>query len=86
MNAMISSEPPSLTDFNDLSAFEGLDAVADIVNNAFPVDVQPAEAAPPTWPEPMIPGSLNTPDFPEDLLQGVWGEMARAVLGGQAGS
>lgn len=79
MTAAFATEPPPLTDFNDLSAFEGLDAVADIVNNAFPVDVQPAQSAQPTWPEPMIPGNLNTPDFPEDILQGVWGQMARAV-------
>jgi putative DNA primase/helicase len=34
---------------------------------------------PPAWPEPMIPGTLRTPDFPEDILRGCWGDMARAV-------
>lgn len=72
------------TDFNDLSALYGPDAVADIVTNATPAVEPPEEAAmpaviAPTWPEPMLPGSLKTPDMPEDILQGVWGDMARAV-------
>ncbi len=68
MNAALSA-----TDFNDLSALEGLEAVADIVNHAIPA------IDPPIWPEPMIPGTLRTPDFPEDILLGCWGDMARAV-------
>lgn len=75
MQAMSAKEaaPASMTDFNDLACIEGLEAVADIVNRAAPV----VDAA--VWPEPMIPGTLRTPDFPEDILPGVWGEMARAV-------
>lgn len=74
-----------LTDFNDLGNAEGLEAVADIVNQAIPAtaDTEPEQEPPPppapTWPEPMIPGTLRTPDFPEDILPGAWGEMARAV-------
>ena len=74
-----------LTDFNDLGNAEGLEAVADIVNQAIPAMEEtepPAEQAPPpasAWPEPMIPGTLSTPDFPEDVLPGPWGDMARAV-------
>lgn len=82
MNAILSSAPDSLTDFNDLSVFEGLDAVAEAVNQAVSVDADQAAPRPnaaPVWPEPMLPGSQSTPDFPEDLLQGVWGDMARAV-------
>lgn len=62
-----------LTDFNDLAATEGPEAVAEIVSHAVPA------IDPPAWPEPMIPGTLRTPDFPEDILRGVWGDMARAV-------
>jgi putative DNA primase/helicase len=68
-----------MSDFNDLSRFDSLEAVAAIVDQAYPVNDAPNQAPAPTWPEPMIPGNLNTPDFPEDLLQGVWGDMARAV-------
>lgn len=63
--------PP--TDWNDFAYFESLEAVATAVNQAAPA------IKPPAWPEPMIPGTLRTPDFPEDILQGVWGDMARAV-------
>lgn len=75
MEALIQQPPAAadLTDFNDLAGVAGLEAVEDIVNHAAPVvDVA-------AWPEPMIPGTLRTPDFPEDILPGVWGEMARAV-------
>lgn len=64
---------PDLTDFNDLAGIEGLAAVADSVNQATPA------VEPPAWPEPMIPGTLRSPDMPEDILQGVWADMARAV-------
>lgn len=80
-----------LTDFNDLASTEGLEAVAAIVSQATPVmdeepaqavqsaHTSPAEPVAPAWPEPIIPGTQRTPDFPEDVLPGVWGEMARAV-------
>lgn len=74
-----------LTDFNDLGNAEGLEVVADIVNQARPAisDTDQRQGPPPTsattWPEPMIPGTQRTPDVPEDILPGVWGEMARAV-------
>lgn len=70
------------SDFNDLGNSEGLEAVAYMVSQAVPVideSEQPAEQAPPAWPDPMIPGTLRTPDFPEDALPGAWGDMARAV-------
>lgn len=71
LNSPTDSNPP--TDFNDLAFFESLEAVANAVNQAAPA------IDPPAWPEPMIPGSLRTPDFPEDILQGLWGDMARSV-------
>lgn len=61
------------TDWNDMAGMEGLDEVSRQVGNAVPG----LETT--VWPEPMIPGTLRTPDFPEDILPGVWGEMARAV-------
>ena len=73
------------TDFNDMSALYGPEAVAEVVANATPaiepeaLPVAPVLPVPPSWPEPMLPGSMKTPDFPEDILQGVWGDMARAV-------
>lgn len=61
------------TDFNDLAYFEDLQAVATAVNQAAPA------IDPPAWPEPMIPGTLRTPDFPQDILRGCWGDMVRSV-------
>ncbi len=61
------------TDFNDLAALADLDQVRHQVEQAAP-------AVPTTeWPVPTIPGALNTPDVPADLLPGVWGRMAGAV-------
>lgn len=77
MQTMNAGQPSKLTDFNDLASFQGLDVVAEIVNNATPVDDELKKIA--VWPEPMIPGTQRTPDFPGDVLPGVWGEMARAV-------
>lgn len=71
-----------LSDFNDLASMEGLAAVAQIVSDAVPANEDTHQAAPPpapTWPDPMIPGTQTTPEFPQDILPGVWGEMARAV-------
>lgn len=71
-------------DWNDLACFEGLDAVAHGIDEAvnFGIDSAVLAGAAPAvapWPEPMIPGSAGTPAFPEDILQGVWGDMAKAV-------
>jgi putative DNA primase/helicase len=63
----------ALTDFNDLSAFEGLEAVADIVNHATPA------TEPPTWPEPIMPGTLRTPPIPADVLPTWMCNMVTAV-------
>lgn len=43
-----------------------------------PPPAQPAPT-PPAWPEPMIPGTLRTPELPEDILSGVWRDMAMSV-------
>ena len=73
------------TDYNDMAILYGPESVAESVENATPA-IEPQETAnaapepaPPSWPEPMLPGTQITPDLPEDLLSGVWGDMARAV-------
>lgn len=60
-------------DFNDLARIEGNGAVERIALHPVPA------IDPPAWSEPMIPGTLRTPDFPEDILRGAWGDMARSV-------
>ena len=77
-----------LTDFNDLAALGGLEAVrhqveaaeaqalADMQGATHPEDAPPAE---PEWPEPMVPGVLRTPDVPANILPGAWGDMVAAV-------
>jgi len=77
-----------LTDFNDLAAVGGLEAVrnqveaaeaqalADMQGSTPPEEPPPAE---PEWPEPMVPGVLRTPDIPETILPGAWGDMVAAV-------
>ena len=65
------------TDFNDLMDVAGLDEVRRQINQA---GHEGAPISPETvWPAPTIPGALNTPDVPADLLPGVWGQMAQAV-------
>lgn len=68
-----SNTQPKGIDFNDLSIYEGLESVSSAIDHAT------RAIEPPKWPEPMIPGTLRTPDFPSDILQGAWGDMARAV-------
>jgi hypothetical protein len=65
-----------MTDFNDLSAFAGLDAVRDQVEGAVPAT--PA-LVPEEWPEPVLPGTRTTPEIPADLLPTWSGAMVQAV-------
>lgn len=77
----------SLTDFNDLAAVGGLEAVRNQVEAAEAAIDQAAEPEPPpqeqpepeAWPEPMVPGVLRTPDIPATILPGAWGDMVAAV-------
>jgi replicative DNA helicase len=76
----------SLTDFNDLAAVGGLEAVRNQVEAAEAAYQEPAtepehtpEQAEPEWPEPMVPGVLRTPDIPATILPGAWGDMVAAV-------
>ncbi|MEI7590186.1 MAG: DUF3987 domain-containing protein, partial [Deltaproteobacteria bacterium] len=74
--------PPKVTDFNDLSYFEGLAAVAHAIGCAEPAVELHEQNEPPTeqeWHEPSIPGVLLVPEIPCSILPGVWGEMAQAV-------
>lgn len=76
-----------LTDFNDLAAVGGLEAVRHQVEAAVAAIDQEAEPEPPpldqpepeAWPEPMVPGVLRTPDIPATILPGAWGDMVAAV-------
>ena len=74
-----------MTDFNDYAQAYGLDAVKEIIDAAIH-DAEKLTDAPttqtvqaPAWPDPMIPGNVKTPGFPEDVLKGAWGDMAQAV-------
>jgi replicative DNA helicase len=76
----------SETDYNDLAARDGLDAVRSQIDDALtapePEAARTTEAAPEPpaeWPVPMIPGNMKLPDFPVDILPGPWGAMAKAV-------
>jgi replicative DNA helicase len=62
------ADPPAATSAWDHGAFD------DVLTPE-----QPVGGESPAWPEPMIPGTQRTPEFPEDILPGVWGDMARAV-------
>lgn len=76
-----------LTDFNDLAAVGGLDAVRHQVEAAEAAIDQGAEPEPSpqdqaeseAWPEPMVPGVLRTPDIPATILPGAWGNMVAVV-------
>lgn len=61
------------TDFNDLAAEAGMGAVREAVAKAMPF-IPPAE-----WPDPILPGSIRTPEVPASLLPSWLGDMAAAV-------
>lgn len=73
------------TDFNDLAAAAGLDAVRAQVQAAVPPPgAEPALGAPSlapetAWPEPMLPGQARAPEIAADILPGWLGDMAGAV-------
>lgn len=70
------------TDFNDLAQLASLDEVRHQVHQAA-ATFQPVEAIkatePPSWPEPILPGTLRTPAIPCDVLPTWMGAMAQAV-------
>lgn len=69
-----------MTDFNDLSAFAGLDAVRDQVNGAIPAAPDEAPVlVPEEWPEPVLPGTRTTPAIPASILPSWAGAMVHAV-------
>ena len=67
------------TDWNDLSAFAGLDAVREQVDGAIPTTEPAPAAVPEEWPEPVLPGTQTTPEIPADLLPTWAGAMVDAV-------
>jgi putative DNA primase/helicase len=70
-----------LTDFNDLHATEGADAVRDAVAHA--ASVVPIAHANVSndyaWPPLALPGAIRVPEIPADLLPSWVGDMAEAV-------
>lgn len=61
------------TDFNDLAALASIEEVQRQVDQAVPA------VDPPVWPDPILPGTLRTPDIPPNILPSWLGDMARAV-------
>lgn len=62
-----------LTDFNDLQAVAGLDAVSEQIARAVPA--RPPEE----WLDPVLPGQIRAPEIPASILPTWLGEMASAV-------
>lgn len=73
------------SDFNDLAVEQGLDTVAELVNDAVREAAakatrgKPAESTTPNWPDPMLPGASPVPEIPTSILPGWVGKMAEAV-------
>lgn len=82
------------SDFNDLARESGGGAVAALIETAISAHQTGAERAlarhhvgttlpPPAidgeWPDPMIPGAMNTPEIPASLLPSWVGDMALAT-------
>lgn len=69
------------TDFNDMAVLAGDDAVKEAIAKAM-AGANGDEPATPTWsnpPDPVLPGKIQTPDIPADILPGFLGAMADAV-------
>lgn len=74
---------PPLTDFNDLAATEGLEAVRAQVAEAMeapPLEppLEPEAAPAPAWPQPLT-GATSAPDIPADTLPGWLGRYVDAL-------
>lgn len=61
------------TDWNDMAGMEGLEEVARQINDAQPT------AAPPEWPDPILPGTMRTPAISANVLPTWLGAMAHGV-------
>ena len=61
------------TDFNDLAAMASIEEVQRQVEQAVPA------IEPPSWPDPILPGTLRTPQIPPEVLPSWLADMARAV-------
>ena len=64
------------TDFNDLAALAGPEAVKATVDK---VIADAAAAASQAWPDPILPGTVPTPEIPPSILPTWLGAMAGAV-------
>ena len=61
------------TDFNDLAAMASIEEVQRQVEQAVPA------IEPPSWPDPILPGTLRTQQIPPEVLPSWLADMARAV-------
>lgn len=77
----------SATDYNDLAAAAGIEETRRQLARAVPapsaapnVPESAARQAPSEWPDPMLPGSIKTPDIPARAVLPTWlCDMAEAV-------
>ena len=76
------------SDFNDLASEAGGAAVAEAIEQALATyeapPQEPARSVPPEpvidlWPDPILPGSKQTPEILADILPGIFGDHAAAV-------
>lgn len=78
------------SDFNDLAIEAGLTAVNEVVAEAIQkanteggitaqIKTEPSATAADAWPDPILPGTKQTPDIHPDILPGIFGEHAAAV-------
>ncbi len=78
----------ALTDFNDLHATRGKEAVKAAIAGAItpaanvpsiPHKTRPAAVPDGEWPDPMIPGAMCVPEIPTSLLPSWLADMAAAI-------
>lgn len=67
-----------VTDFNDLAAVAGLDAVKAVVDGTLTAKAATSNQVR-NWPDPILPGGLTPPELPASLFPGWLGEMCNAV-------
>lgn len=70
--------PENLTDFNDLAASAGLDAVHAQIEQAQPVGEPPPPPDAPAWPAPLL-GGVAPPELQADALPGWLGDFVGAL-------
>lgn len=70
------------SDFNDLATVAGAEAVAEVIERAMTAQYSAVAVAAPVvdlWPDPILPGTKQTPEITAGILPGIFGEFAAAV-------